>query len=315
MAKYVDVDVDTRKIENKLDSINTNVQNLEKRIKSLENRVVEVEKTKAKAKQAARVDIIKDLQETYEQKRRQYEQKKAQILEDYKDGINRLKDRFISSISDQSEHFDRVSGEFDTADQAKKTAVASAEASVNPAASTYRRRLEEIGESRQAFIENVDAFLRHREETAQTIESLQTPIPGIDDSARIDVPFWVVAVEKDGQERLAVLPVLERTGASGDPTPSTPYVPYLQPSNTHDYQDLTDAVKRYAQRDAVLQRLDTHEGDYADPSFLAKNSNVNERFVEALEEYQLDGRMQGSRATADSTGQTRTKTAEVATDD
>jgi len=316
--------VNTRELKNQLQTLNRNVSNVsdkvgdvETRVEKLENRIVEVEQQKAEAKQSAREDLLDDLRETYEEKQRQYRRKRQQIIEDYKEGIGRLKDRFISSISDQSEHFDQVDDEFDAVEQKRETAAESGRATTGPMTRNYQQRLDLIRQSRDDFIENVDRFLEHRRDTAQTIESLQTGVPGLDDAARIDVPFWVVVAESDGRERVAVLPVMERGRPSEQPSAHDPYVSYLQPNDRHDYRNLTAAVEEYVERDGVRQRLESRQGDYADPSFMRRNGYVGDRFVDALETYQFGGQS-GGRSQSQSTsepGRTEQARTEAVTDD
>lgn len=309
-----------RSIDSGVSDVSTKVENVEDRVKQLEERVVEVEREKARARQSARESLLNDLRDTYEEKQRQYRRKRRRILDDYKEGIRRLKDRFISSISDQSEYFDQISGEFDAVETARETAVESGRDTVGPMARNYERRHELVRESRDEFIENVDRFLDHRRETAQTIESLQTGIPGVDGAVRVDVPFWVVAAERDGRERAAVLPVMERGRPTETPSVRNPYVSYLQPDRTHDYRDMTDAVEEYVQRDDVRERLASRTDEYADPSFLERNDYVGDRFLEALREFELDRQRtsgSGTRATSESspgTTASRGRT-EASTDD
>jgi hypothetical protein len=278
-----------RSIDSSVSDVSNKVEDVEDRVKQLEKRVVEVEREKARAQQSAREELLNDLKDTYEEKQRQYRRKRRQILDDYKEGIRRLKDRFISSISDQSEHFDQVSDEFEAVERARETAVESGQQTTEPMARNYEHRHELLRDSRDEFIENVDRFLEHRQETAQTIESLQTAIPGVEDAVRVDVPFWVVVAESDGRERAAVLPVMERGRPTETPSVRDPYVSYLQPDRSHDYRDLTDAVEEYVERDDVRERLASQAGGYADPSFLERNDYVGDRFLDALREFELDG--------------------------
>lgn len=300
-----------RDVANKLDDTNREVNRLNDRIEALERRLTEIEQTKATAQREAMEGLVDDLKDQVDEKRAEFERRRGDILEDYRDSIRRLKDRFVGAISGNREQFDQVEAEFSGVEEARTTAADAAGRLSEGSVREYDRRLDAVIESRNGFLTAINDFLDDRETTANTIDSLQTPVSGMSGMTTVQVPFWVVGVEKDGHEEIRVLPVLKRGSADEDPTRSQPYVNYLREHPTHSYGDMASAVTEYVQRDEVRDQLARQDGEFADPDVLRQREETLDRFVDALAEYQFDG-TERSGTTERTAGATERR--EVATD-
>jgi archaellum component FlaC len=283
------VDSLRRDLANKLDDTNREVNRLNDRIEALERRLTEIEQTKASAQREAMEGLVDDLKEQVDEKRAEFERRRGDILEDYRDSIRRLKDRFVGAISGNREQFEQVEDEFADVGAARTTTADAAGRLGDAPAREYDRRLDAVIESRNGFLTAINDFLDDRETTANTIDSLQTPVPGMSGATTVQVPFWVVGIERDGNEEVRVLPVLSRGSADDAPTRAQPYVNYLREHPTHSYGDMASAVTEYVQRDEVRDRLAGQDGEFADPDCLRRRDETLDRFVDALAEYQLGG--------------------------
>ncbi|WP_251342725.1 hypothetical protein [Haloplanus halophilus] len=282
-----------------LKQTNRQLDNLESRIDQLEQSFERIEQTKAAAQREAMEGLVDDLKEQVDEKRAEFERRRRDVLEDYRDSIRRLKDRFVGAISGNREQFEQVETEFtDVEEHRTRTAEASSRLS-DGSARTYDDRLDSVIESRNGFLSAINEFLDDREKTANTIDSLQTPLSGISGTTTVEVPFWVVGIERNGHEEIRVLPVLTRGSADESATRGRPYVNYLREHPTHSYGDMAEAVTEYAQRDDVRDRLARQDGEFADPEFLRRRDETLDRFVDALEEYQLGRDTRGSGRPSD----------------
>ncbi|WP_436908546.1 hypothetical protein [Halosimplex marinum] len=314
-----------RRIENNTDSIqevSSEVRTLQRKVEQLEEQMATIERTKARAEREATESIRDKLESQYEEKRRKFEEKKRSILEDYQSSIKRLKDRFINSIPGQSEGFDQVNEEFETATERRDAVVEEARRlGTHGAGAVHEYRRRRLSESRSAFTDAIDDFLADRRETADTIDSLQTQIPGINGDVQVNVPFWVVGIERNGQEEIHALPIQTWTDSNQSTTERSPYAARHRPHGTHDFSEWTDAVERYASRDEVRDALADRDAVFEDPSYLRNQPGVRTRFVDALENYEFGGRQTagsgrgGASQSARAGGERSAETAEVVTDD
>jgi hypothetical protein len=252
-------------------------------------------------------DLVDDLRDQVDEKRAEFERRRSDVLEDYRDSIRRLKDRFVGAISGNREQFDQVESEFAAVEERRTQTAGAAEGLSDGPVRAYDRRLESVIESRNGFLTTINDFLDDRETTAETIDSLQTPLPGASGLTTVEVPFWVVGIERNGHEELRVLPVLDRGRGDAAASRAQPYVNYLREHPTHSYGDMTESVREYVQRDDVRDSLARQDGEFADPGFLRRRDETLDRFVDALEEYQLPGTETsgGSDTTAQSAESTR----------
>jgi hypothetical protein len=289
-------------LQTTLNKTNRQLTQLEGRIEQLEESFTRIEQTKAAAQREAMEGLVDDLKEQVDEKRKKLRSQRKDILDDYRDSIRRLKDRFVGAISGNREQFDQVEDEFADVGAARTTTADAAGRLGDGPAREYDRRLDAVIESRNGFLTAINDFLDDRETTANTIDSLQTPVPGMSGATTVQVPFWVVGVEKDGHEEVRVLPVLSRGSADDAPTRARPYVNYLREHPTHSYGDMASAVTEYVQRDEVRDRLAGQDGEFADPEFLRRRDETMDRFVDALAEYQLGGtgRSEPTERTAES---------------
>lgn len=287
-------------VQEEIRRTNRAVEDLSDDVNQLERRINNIEQAKAEAERRAIEDLKDRLKDQVEEKRREYERRVGEVLDDYRGSIERLKDRFIGSISGHGDNFDTVEGEFEGVLEAREAVTEHSAELSGPSASTYRERTNDVLESRNAFFEHIDAFLEDREETAATIESLQTDVRGMDSRATVTVPFWVIGVERGGSEEIHVLPVLERGDPSGSPSRENPYASRLGSHPTHGYDAMTDAVHSYVSQDGIRDALARRDDDtYVDPGFLEREGAAKSRFVEALREFELDGHGGSSPPTVD----------------
>lgn len=277
---------DVSDLEDKLDKIDE----LDRSIQDLERRIVKVETEKARARKEAKKDVYERLETKAEEKREKYQKKLREVLGDYKKRIDRLKDRFLNSIAHRSESFKQVEDEFSDASR-RKTEPSKAVSEVREAAREgHERRLKSVVGARSGFIESINGFLDDRRQTADLIDSIQTEVGGIDGAQRLQIPFWVVGIERDGREEIKVYPMQGVRGPDRSPTDEKPYADYLSEHPDHSYGDMADAVKRYAQRDEVRDSLAEGEPEFADPSVLRSRGAANERFVDSLKKHELSDR-------------------------
>jgi ElaB/YqjD/DUF883 family membrane-anchored ribosome-binding protein len=277
------------------------ISDLESKIEDLEAKIEEVERTKAEAKRKATASVKEKLEAQYEDKKEKFKQKQQSVLGDYQASIRRLKDRFVNAIPGQSEGFKQVNDEFREAEERRQTLLTKAdELGTHGAGSVHEYRRKRMDESRTELTSAIDEFLQDRRETAETIDGLQTPIPSINGDHQLNIPFWVVGIERNGREEITVLPIPTRTTPDGQPTPRNPYVSYLKPHDTHDYSEWVSAVKEYVVRDEVRDKLARGGETFEDPSFLRKYQSVSDRFVDALEQFEMN-----DRSTAGATGTAR----------
>jgi outer membrane murein-binding lipoprotein Lpp len=276
-------------LESEIQQTNQAVKQLSNDVQRLEERISEVERAKAEAERRAIEDLKDRLKEQVEEKRREYERRIGEVLDDYRGSIERLKDRFLGSITGHGENFETVEEEFSDVLEARSTVVEQTRTLEEGATTTYGERTDAVLSSRNAFFEHIDGFLEDREETAATIDSLQTDVSGVDGAATVTVPFWVVGIETGSGEEIRVLPVVDRGDPDGSPTRRNPYADYLRAHPTHGYTDMVEAVRSYVVRDEVRDALASRGGAYADPEFLAREGLVQDRFVDALRRYELDG--------------------------
>jgi predicted nucleic acid-binding Zn-ribbon protein len=298
-------------LRSSIEDTNAQLRSLEQRIDQLEQGFERIEQTKAAAQREAMEDLVDDLKEQVDRKRAEFQRRRNDVLEDYRDSIRRLKDRFVGAISGNREQFDQLEEEFAGVEERRTVTASTASRLSDGPARAYDRRLDAVIESRNGFLTAINDFLDDREKTANTIDSLQTPIPGVSGATTVSVPFWVVGIERDGQEEVRVLPVLARDSANGSPSRTQPYVNYLQEHPTHRYGDMTDAVREYVTRDEVRDQLARQDGAFADPDVLRQRDETLDRFVDALEEYQL---RDGGRQERDEGSETPTDRREVTAD-
>jgi cell division septum initiation protein DivIVA len=288
------------------------VNQLSNDVNELERQINEVERAKATAERRAIEDLKDRLKEQVEEKRREYERRISEVLNDYRGSIERLKDRFLGSISGHGDSFETVETEFSSVLKARSAVAERSEQLGEGASKTYGGRTNAVLDSRNAFFENIDGFLKDREETAATIDSLQTDVAGIDGAATVTVPFWVVGIETEAGEEIRALPVLGRGTPNESPDRANPYADYLRAHQTHGYTDMMDAVHSYVARDEVRDALASRdEGSYADPEFLKQEGVAKDRFVNALREHELGG----ATATTGPKGERAEPESEVSADD
>jgi ElaB/YqjD/DUF883 family membrane-anchored ribosome-binding protein len=284
-------------LKDEIRETNQAVSQLSDDINQLERRINDIEQAKAEAEREA-IEGLKDrLKEQVEEKRREYERRVDEVLDDYRGSIERLKDRFLGSITGHGENFDTVEQEFSTLLEARDEVVEQSRTIESVPTSTYSDRTDAVLESRNAFFGNIDDFLEDREQTAATIDSLQTDVPGIDGAATMTVPFWVVGIETESGEEIRVLPVLDRSDPAGSPDRASPYADYLRSHPTHGYTDMMDAVHAQVVRDEIRDKLARQDdGSHVDPSFLEREGLARSRFVEALREHEIDGTAGGAES-------------------
>lgn len=292
----VRVDVNERKIgraageavDDRMKKIERELRETREAVESLETRISQVEQTKARAEREA-IESLKDtLQEQVEEKRQEYERRVGDVLEDYRASIKRLKNRFLNSISGQGDHFGSIEDEFAEVQGARGEVVEKTGELGGSQARTYELRTQALQESRNEFFQAIDSFLRDREETASTIESMRTNVFGVSGPTTVMIPFWVYGVEKNGSEEIHVLPVAERAKPDESLTRAQPYADYLRSHPDHGFEDMTNAVHEYVVRDEVRDRLAERDDDaYADPRTLPSDG-TRERFINALREFELD---------------------------
>ncbi len=291
----VRVDVNERKIgraagealDDRMKNIEDQLEQTRRAVESLENRISQVEQTKAQAEREAIEGLKETLQEQVEEKRQEYERRVGEVLEDYRASIKRLKNRFLNSISGHGDHFSSIEDEFAEVRDARSEVVEKTVELGGSQARTYELRTEALAASRNDFFQAIDSFLEDREETASTIESMRTNVPGVSGATTVTVPFWVYGVKKNGSEEIHVLPVAERAEPSESPTRAQPYADYLRPHPDHGFDDMTDAVHEYVVRNEVRDRLaERDDGAYADPRTLLSDG-TRERFINALREFEL----------------------------
>lgn len=315
------IESNTRETASALDGLDREIERLQRQIEDLEDHITEIERTKAEAEQNAKESIKATLKEQYEDKKEAFKQKKASVLGDYQASIRRLKDRFVNSIPGQSDGFDQVQDEFNAAMGSRRALIDTANAfETRGPGALHEYRLQRLEESRSAFADAAMDFLDDREATANTIDELQTPIPNVNGNEQLNIPFWVVGIERDGREEVHVLPIQTRAQVNRSPTDASPYVDYLEPHRTHDYTEWTDLVKEYVTRDMVRDKLAKQDPSFADPGFLKRRQGVSDRFVEAFQQYELQDRSAGHGTQRDSRGSTNrqqpgSEQAEVSTDD
>lgn len=311
-------------VDGRLDDIDERLRGLEgldKEIKELRQRIEHIEKTKAKAEREALEELKSELDRQFQEKKVEYERRLGEVLDDYRNSVETLKERFVDTISGREEQFSQVESEFNDALQGRQECINRTQQSGKVMTQNYDDRLESVIQSRNAFINSINDFVEDRDKTAATIDSLQTSVSGINGSAQVVVPFWVVGIEIDGREELRVLPIQNRGDTSERVDRGSPYVEYLQEHPTHSYGDLTDAVYEYVVRDEVRDNLANREHTFADPSFLQQDGLAMERFVDALIEFELSERETngaqsgvGSTEESESVGRERLDRQEVPAD-
>jgi len=292
-GKLDEISGQLERIDDQLEILETQLEGLEdldKKIDELRQRIEQIEQTKARAEREALEDLKSELGAQLQEKKEEYQRRLGEVLDDYRNSVETLKERFVDTISGREEQFGQIEAEFAATDENRRGCVDATLSTGEAATDNHDARLEAVIESRNAFMSAIDEFVGDREDTAATIDSLQTPVPGIREGAQIVVPFWVVGVEIDGREELRVLPVQNRSDPSGTLERASPYLEYLEEHPTHSYGEMTDAVHAHVSRDEVRDDLARREGEFADPGFLADQDVAMERFVDALREYELDGR-------------------------
>jgi ElaB/YqjD/DUF883 family membrane-anchored ribosome-binding protein len=315
------IETNTSKTAKEVEQTKREISKLEDKIEALERKIEDVERTKAEAKREATASVKEKLEAQYEDKKEKFKQKQQSVLGDYQASIRRLKDRFVNAIPGQDEGFEQVNDEFERAAERRQTLLEKAdELGTHGAGSVHEYRRKRMDESRTELTTAIDDFLQDRRETAETIDNLQTSIPGINGDGQLNIPFWVVGIERDGREEITVLPIPTRNTPNEQPTPRNPYVSYLQPHDSHDYSEWVSAVKEYVVRDKVRDKLASRDGTFEDPSFLRQYQSVSERFVDALEEFEMTdrsaaGTTRTASRSATNSGSERTTAAEVETDD
>lgn len=290
------------------------LENLDKKVDELREEIRRIEKTKAAAERQALEDLRSTLSEQLEKKRDEYERRVGEVLDDYRKSVETLKDRFVDSISGRTSNFDQVEEEFGTVREHRQHCVEPVRSVGGEVANSYQGRIDSLVESRDAFSSAVDDFVTDRRETAETIERLQTDIPGIDSAARIVVPFWVVGVQVDGREEIRVLPIMEVGDPSQKLERATPYQSNLRPHPRHNYEEMIEAVQAYVRRDSVWDRLAKDEGSFADPSFLLERNRAMDRFEEALRYFELQNRVTNGAEQSREQSRERTREEAVADD-
>lgn len=287
-----------------LENIEGRIKELNERVTQLQQRIEEIEQTKASAQRQAVEGLKDDLHDQLEEKRQEYQRRLGEVLDDYRGAVERLKDRFLGSISGREEQFEQVEDEFRVVQERREACVETTAETSHPATSNYQVRLDAIIQSRNGFLGAIDDFLADREDTAATIDSLQTQVPGVSDTATIIIPFWVVGIRKSGHEEVRVHPILDRSDRSSSQNPdrAAPYAEYLREHPIHSYGDMTDMVHTYAIREVVRDALASRDGEFVDPSFLRQSDAVMDRFVNALEEFELEDRPGGGGHTRSGDG-------------
>jgi TolA-binding protein len=312
--KIDELDKTTKQTNKEINRLHDQLDDLEQRIASLERRITDVEQTKARAQREALENFVGHLKEQVEEKREEWKRRRNEVLDDYRDSIERLKDRFVGSISADSEPFGRVEDEFGRVEAARQKSVDAVGPLAEGPSTNYEGRANAVLDARQECQAAIDDFLTDREETAEKIDAMQTRIPGVSEPSTVQVPFWVVGIERDGQEEIRVLPVLDR-GSGDAPSRAEPYAGYLHQHGTHQYGDLCTTVHEYVSRDDVRETLASRDEGFADPAPLRRRDEVMDRFVDALERYQLgttSARAEERTETPPETAESRTG---MATDD
>jgi hypothetical protein len=275
---------------NNLNDIGRNITRLRRDIEDLQNRIETIEREKARAERKAVANLKDTLREEFKEKRHEYERRVKEVLDDYRDSVGRLKNQFLGAITGHDEEFAMVENQFEDVQAHRREVVDAAAATGATGASNYEDRAEAIIQSRNRFVSAAEEFMNDREDTANAINSLRTQVPHITGQTTIAVPFWVVGVQKDGREEIRVHPVLDRGDSDGDLDRANPYVEYLRNHPTHAYSDMIDTVKEQVVHSEMRHALASQQKSFADPSFLRRNDAIDDRFVDALAEFELDDR-------------------------
>lgn len=284
--KLDEIDNDIANLEQRLHG----VEDLDKRVKELEREINRIERTKARAERDSLGDLRETLSEQLEEKREEFQRRLGNVLDDYRESVETLKERFIDSITGRTNSFDQVEEEFLTAQEHREDCSDTTKVTGGQMANTHERRRKAMATSRDQFTGAINDFVEDREDTARTIERLQTRISGVDGATQIVVPFWVVGVRKNGQEEISVLPILDVGESTMNFNRGNPYQNDLQFHQTHNYEAMRDAVHSYVSRDRVRNQLAKQEGTFTDPSFLSRENRAMDRFVNALRQFELQNR-------------------------
>jgi hypothetical protein len=233
------------------------------------------------------------LESRLEQKKEQVRRTKQEVLDSYSQDVRELTDQFLAEMPDGKESIDAVDEEFQHFWDRRRQVLSETEAHGDVATANYEKRLSTLTDSRVAFADAIESFLRRRESTAQAVTDQKTAVGQAEGFDRIVVPFWVVFIEREeGDEDVRVYPILNRDDSAGQPGPGRPYVEHLEPHPEHDYEAFVDVVREQLSDAALLDQLrsDADERDetrFADPGVLRENDAIADSFVDELQRYEL----------------------------
>ncbi len=151
----------------------------------------------------------------------------------------------------------------------------------------YTNRLNKLTQSKNEVITKMKNFLEYRKSTAELINSLKTDIQAKSPTV-VNIPFYVVGVTINGQEKTLVLPLLERTETTQTPTKDIPYVEHLDVSKRYDFSKVAEVLKNspdvinFAKSSAIkLEKTEILSG----LNNLKERGYINDVFVEAVDKF------------------------------
>ena len=106
----------------------------------------------------------------------------------------------------------------------------------------YNRRMENISEARDNVIDKMEKFIEYRKEIAEKINNLRVNI-GLDSPLILNIPFWVVGLKINGNEKIMIIPPMKKSKYPISPTKAEPYIEHLKIPEDFNFSEVASKLE------------------------------------------------------------------------
>jgi len=211
-----------RGVENKIDSLTTEVQNLNQRVNK-------IERSKLEGKVDGLENIKPHLEKLKDDTREKTEEQEEIIQNKYDENMNELIERFVDRVQANTETLDLIRGEYEQVADLRDSMFDDLEKLGDVYNFNYRVRNKRLKSKRKTIENNFDEFLERREDLKELIDGLKSGFQN-QEPIKLHVPVWVCGT-KDGRgnENTYIYTPSSIEHKSARPTESQPYIEHFQP--------------------------------------------------------------------------------------
>ncbi|MCS7109479.1 MAG: hypothetical protein NZ903_01635 [Candidatus Micrarchaeota archaeon] len=270
-------------MEQSIDELNTSVQQLGQKI-------VNVEVAKIIGEIESLQKYLRTIIDKKENLERDVSKEIIRIREDYSTVVTDMVGRFVETLKIDSSSgvkpLTMIINLYEKLKNLKEELLNRVNTTKDVSVQLYHRRIEILSSKRNEVLNQINEFKERREKTVKDINALKTEL-NLDLPTIFKIPFWIVGIKIRGEEKIIILPPMERTRPTRTPTREEPYSEHLQTSTDFDFSNVKIALK-----DPAIINFSKSNGIKTTKSkILSSLANFREKgyvdsiFVEAVEKF------------------------------